>query len=130
MLVDLSYCISQEPGADQCRDSSLVNVSTIPNFFISQPAQWWYQEGAGEPSVPNVAGKMAMIFVYEPNDNTGEGMFSPIHKACLDITQRMCQIRQAQEHASDSKITKAFEDFCDVLKQRRWRNASKPDISI
>lgn len=107
-----------------------MNVSTVPNFFISQPAQWWYREGAGEPSVPTVAEKMAMIFVYEPSDNTSEGMFAPIHEACLDITQRICQIRPAQQQASDSEMPKSLEEFCDALKQRRWRNASKPDVSV
>lgn len=60
-----------------------------------------------------------MIFVYEHNDNTGQGMFFPIHKACLNITQRMCQVHQAQNQASDSEIPKSLEDFCDALRQAK-----------
>lgn len=97
---------------------------------MSEPAEWWNGQGAGEPSVPTITGKAVKVTVYEPNDDTGQGMFSPIHKACLDIIQRLCQSRQVQNQASDFETPGSLEAFCDALRQRRWRNATKPDKTI
>ncbi|KAF6232401.1 hypothetical protein HO173_009506 [Letharia columbiana] len=109
-------------------DSTFVNVTSDPNFFLSQPAIWDYGMGAGEPQLPIIAGKTARITVHEPVDH-GDGMLSPIHKACLDILQRLCQIRQAQNEASASEEPKTLDAFCDALRQRRWRNFIEPDKS-
>ena len=105
--------------AERCRNSSLVDVSTTPKFFVSQPAEWSRGEGIGEPFVPTIEGKMVQVEVYEPKNNTSrEGMFFPIHKACLDIIQRLCHIRQAQSQASRSEIPKTFEAFCEAYGSR------------
>ena len=76
-----------------------------------------------------MAGKTVEIIVYEPTDDVGS-MFFPIHKACLDIIERLCQIRQAQDQAFGSDRPKTLEAFCDALRQRRWRNLTKPDKSM
>ena len=101
----------------------------MANFFISQPAEWWYGEGAGEPPVPTTTGKPVKVTVYESTDRTGDGMFFPIHEACLDIIHRLCQIREMRNQASDSETPKSLEAFCDELRQRRYRNLAKPDVS-
>lgn len=106
-----------------------MNVTSDSNFFLSQPAIWDYGMSAGEPQFPTIAGKKATIIVYEPVDDA-DGMLSPIHKACLDILQRLCQIRQAQNEASASEEPKTLDAFCDALRQRRWRNFTEPDKSI
>ena len=100
----------------------------MANFFISQPAEWWYREGA-EPPVPTTTGKKVKVTVYESNDSTGDGMFFPIHKACLDIIQLLCQMRETRNLASDSEMPRSLEAFCDELRQRKWRNLAKPDVS-
>ena len=77
--------------------------------------------GAGEPAIPTTAGKTAKIGVYEPADDAN-GMLFPIHKACLDILQRLCQIRQGQNEASESEKPKTLDAFCNALQQQRRRN--------
>lgn len=114
--------------ADDSRDTSLVNVSSIPNFFFSPPAIWEYGWGIGEPSVPIVEGKQKKVTIFEPVDNVN-GMFFPIHQACLDILQRMCQIRQAQDQSSNFEKPKTLEAFCDALLQQRKGNFTEPDKS-
>lgn len=84
--------------------------------------------GAGEPQIPIIAGKTARITVHELVDHD-DGVLSPIHKACLDILQRLCQIRQAQNEASASEEPKTLDAFCDALRRRRWRNFIEPDKS-
>ena len=55
---------------------------------------------------------MVQVQVYESTLNTsGEGMFLPIHKACLGIIQKLCQMRQAQSQASGPEIPKTLEAF-------------------
>lgn len=115
-------------GHCQDIDSSFVNKSSAPNFFKSSPAIWDYGMGAGEPAVPTVAGKTTKISVYEPADNAN-GMLFPIHQTCLDILQRVCQIRQAQNRASTLETPKTLDAFCDALQQRRRMNFAKPDKS-
>lgn len=110
------------------RDPALVNVSSDANFFISPPAIWEYGWGIGEPSIPTIAGTTIKKRTYEPvNDN--EGMLHPIHKACLDILQRLCQLRQAANETSDSSKPKTLEAFCEALRQQRIRNLTEPDDS-
>lgn len=115
-------------GHCQDIDSSLVNESSAPNFFKSPPAIWDYGMGAGEPAVPTVAGKTTKISVYEPADNAN-GMLFPLHQTCLNILQRLCQIRQAQNRASTPETPKTLDAFCDALQQRRRMNFAKPDKS-
>ena len=114
------------PKPDDSRDSSLLNLSSTHNFFFSPPATWAYGMGAGEPAVPTIAGKTKKITIYEPVDNV-EGMFYPMHKACIDIVQRMCYLRQAQDQGSESEKLKTPETFCDALLQQRKRNFTEPD---
>lgn len=115
--------------ADDSRDTSFENVSSIPNFFISSPAIWEYGYGIGEPSILTIAGKEKKVTIYEHVDNV-KGMFFPIHKTCLDILQRICQIRQAQDQGSDSAKPKTLEAFCDALLQQRKRNFTDPKRSV
>ena len=117
---------SPEMRANDCRDSSLVNVSSVPNLFLSEPAIWEYGYGVGEPSIPTTVGDTAKIGVYEPADNAN-GMVFPIHKACLDILQRLCQIRQAQNQAPGSASPRTLDGVCDALQQQRRKNFTKPD---
>lgn len=56
-------------------------------------------------------------------------MFFPIHQACLDILQHLCQIREPRNQASDSETPESLEAFCDKLRQRRYGNLAEPDVS-
>lgn len=67
--------------------------------------------------------------MYEPADDAN-GMLLPIHKACLDILQRLCQFRQVQNPALGSDKPRTLLAFCDALQQRRWKNMTKPDKSM
>lgn len=85
----------------------------------------------GEPVIPTTAGDAAHVVVYEFIDDTSDdGMLFPIHQACLDLTQRLCQTRQTQDKASVLGMPKTLGEFYDALRQRRWRNLTKPDKSL
>lgn len=105
-----------------------MNASAIPNFFLSSPATWEYGYGIGEPAILTFAGKTVKIEVYEPADDAG-GMLFPIHKVCLDILQRLCQTRQAQNRTSGSGKPTTLEAFCEGLRQQRSKNFTEPDKS-
>ena len=105
-----------------------MNVSPIPDFFQSSPAIWEYGWGIGEPGVPTVEGKQKKVAIFEPVDDV-KGMFFPIHKACLDILKRICQIRQAEDQSFSSAKPKTLEAFCDALLQQRKTNFTEPDKS-
>ena len=53
-----------------------------------------------------------------------------MHKACLDILQRLCQIRQAQNQGPAADMPKTLEAFCDAFQQRRRKNLNDPDKSM
>ena len=56
-------------------------------------------------------------------------MLFPMHKACLDILQRLCQIRQAQDQGPATDMPKILEAFCDAFEQRRRKNIDDPNKS-
>ena len=114
------------------RDPSLINVSPTPKFFLSQEATWAYdQPRYGQISVPTVAGATAEIEVYvEHGSHANSSMLFPMHKACLDLLQRLCQIRQARNPGPDADMPKTLEAFCDAFQQRRRKNLNDPDKSM
>ena len=108
------------------RDPSFHNESSTFNFFLSAPAEWQYKMGAGEPAIPTTAGKAEKTWVYEATDEAN-GMLFPIHKACLDMIEQLCQLRQQAYPSMHNKRPSTLETFCDSLQQQRWNNLHKPD---
>ena len=112
-------------------DPSLVNQSLAPNFFLSQDATWEYdQPRFGQISVPTVASTTAEIDVYVEHGRHANSMLFPMHKACLDILQRLCQIRRAQDQGPAANMPTTLEAFCDAFQQRRRKNLDDPDKSM
>lgn len=66
---------------------------------------------------------MERIPVYEPSDDQNGTLF-PIHQACLDIVDRLCQYRQEQAPSPDANSPKTLQDFCDGLESRRTANVN------
>ena len=113
-------------AADNSRDSSLVNLPSATDFFLCPPAIWEYGDVSGDPQTLTLADNTVRIGVYEIIDDANCMLF-PIHKACLDLLQRLCQIRQPQSSITSSQQPKTLVAFCDALQQRRWMNLFKPD---
>lgn len=101
------------------RHSNLQNNSSTPDFFTSPRALWQYGYTL-DPNVPTSEGSMEGIPVYESSDEK-DGMLFPIHQACLDLVDRICQFRY--EHSkTQASAPKTLQDFCDVLSRRRSDN--------
>lgn len=100
------------------RHPLFVNQSSKPNFFFSGPATWRYRTTL-EPAIPTTEGKTEKLPVYESTDEEN-GMLFPIHQACLDIVDQLCERRK--DH--DTKEPKTLEDFCDLLELRRRVNSN------
>ncbi|KAL9628894.1 MAG: hypothetical protein Q9164_007112 [Protoblastenia rupestris] len=109
-------------------DPSFHNESSTSNFFLSGPAEWQYKMGAGEPAIHTTTGKAEKTWVYEATDEAN-GMLFPIHKACLDLIDQLCQLRQRVNPSMYNKKPSTLETFCDALQQQRWNNLHKPDKS-
>ena len=125
----LRFLLSQNVNSN--RDPSLVNQAPAPNFFLSQDATWEYEQSSyGKLSVPTVAGTTAEIDVYYEHGRHANSMLFPMHKACLDILQRLCQIRQAQNQGPAAGMPTTLEAFCDAFQQRRRKNLNEPDKSM
>ena len=93
------------------------NVSTTPDFFVSPPAKWRYGYTL-EPAVPTTEGKEENISVYESTD-AENGMLFPIHQACLNLVDRMCETRSQK---CGLRQPQTLEEFCDCLELRRRTN--------
>lgn len=61
--------------------------------------------------------------VYESTD-AENGMLFPIHQACLDLVNLMCETRKGEQSPADDpkKQPQTLEDFCDRLEARRSAN--------
>ncbi|KAG6985323.1 hypothetical protein G7Y79_00110g101640 [Physcia stellaris] len=102
-------------------EPSTLNESSIPGLFVSPPAAWFYGYGRGEPEIPTTKGPTKDPGVYVALDHDDDMVF-PIHKACLQIIERLCQTRQLQAHASKTEKPASLLDFCDGLRKQRWSN--------
>ena len=59
--------------------------------------------------------------MYESTD-AGNGMLFPIHQACLDLVDRMCQIRKEQCQVGSISRPQTLEEVCDCLESQRSAN--------
>lgn len=105
-----------------CRsEPSTLNESSIPDLFMSPPAAWFYGYGRGEPEIPTTKGPTKDPGVYAPLHEE-EDMVFPVHKACLQVLERLCQTRQMQTHSSETEKPASLLAFCDALRKQRWSN--------
>ncbi len=102
------------------RDPLYTNVSSIPGFYISPPAIWQYRWTL-EPVVLTTDGKEKKSWVYE-NADRENGMLFPIHQACLNLVNRMCETRKEQGQEGSTGQPRTLEEFCDCLEARRVTN--------
>ena len=51
-------------------------------------------------------------------------MLFPIHQACLNLVNLMCEIRKEQCQVGNTKQPRTLEEFCDCLELRRGANMS------
>ena len=82
-----------------------------------------------EPEISAKNGEKGKIPVFDFEDKSNSMLF-PIHQACLDIIDRMCQARlQRQEHGNpDSRMPKTLGEFCDGLRHQRSKNLEESEI--
>lgn len=59
--------------------------------------------------------------MYENTDNEN-GMLFPIHQACLELVNRMCETRKSQPQVDNTLKARTLEDFCDRLESQRSAN--------
>ena len=97
-------------------DHNLVNTTSEPGLFVSEPAMW----DEGEPDVVDRKGETEKIVVYETDDK-GDGMMFPIHQGCIDLIERMCRVRQGQAEVSKCK-PRSLREFCYALRDQRQFN--------
>ena len=103
------------------REPSTLNESSIPSLFVSPPAAWLFGYGRAEPEIPTTKGPTKDPGVYA-SLHKEEDMLFPIHKACLQILERLCQIRQIHIHSSKTHKPASLLTFCDALRRQRRAN--------
>lgn len=106
-------------------DTTLENLSSSQNFFISGPASLEWRD-YGEPNCPSVPTRdngSVQIEVYCTLDKA-EGMLFPVHKVCHDIVTEMCDYRQSRTTPSTKPNTP--EQFYDAFTRCRYRNVNTP----
>lgn len=96
------------------------NVSSIPDFFMSPPARWQYGYTL-DPAIPTTEGKEEKLSVYESTD-AENGMLFPIHQACLNLVDLMCETRKERCQVGNTRQPQTLEEFCDSLELRRSSN--------
>lgn len=74
-----------------------------------------------EPECPTIDGQRKKVTLYEAMDDL-DGMLFPIHQACLDLIDRMCQIHQQQDGDSTSIKPKTLMAMCKRLTNQRESN--------
>ena len=74
-----------------------------------------------DPAIPTTEGKEENISVYENTDEEN-GMLFPIHQACLNLVNRMCETRKSQSQVDNTLKALTLESFCDTFESRRSAN--------
>ena len=100
--------------------AEFVNVSEDPSLFISQPAvsNWGWRECA--IAAHTHGDETTYIPTYmETDDSRTGGKLLPIHSACLQLIERVCQTRQGLGDSSSSEHPRTLAEFCDALATKK-----------